>query len=306
MEYPDWTLRELWLFQQVMELGTVTAAADRLGLSQPAASRMLASFERKTGKLLFDRVGRNLLPTAAAQGVLQQANAVLSAANGPAVPPNLGPSVLRVGAPPFFAHGFIPEALGRFASLMPECQIRLEIRSTPVILDALNEEDLDIGITDTQQRSPNLVSINFRRARLYCFASPSTKLAQKAVAYPADLIDEKLVLLTRRHGSRAFIERQLLSEGATPREMLEASSGEAALWLAHHFKGVALMSTFPIIGYLPVPLVPVPFEPEFRYDAQFLMPRKIAPTATLRLFMKAVRDTAEAQNAFSQAVTPIR
>lgn len=305
MEYPDWSLRELWLFQQVMELGTVTAAADRLGMSQPAASRMLASFEKKTGKLLFDRVGRNLLPTAAAQGVFQQANAVLSAANGPVPRPSLGLSVLRVGAPPFFAHGFIPEALGRFAALMPECQIRLEIRSTPVILDALNEEDLDIGVTDTQQRSPNLVSVNFRRARLYCFASPKSKLAQKAVARPADLIDEKLVLLTRRHASRAFVERQLLSEGVAPREMLEASSGEAALWLAHHFKGVAMMSIFPVIRYLPVPLVPVPFEPEFRYDAQFVMPRKIAPTATLRMFMKAVRDTAEAQNEFSQAVLPM-
>lgn len=305
MEYPDWSLRELWLFQQVIELGTLTAAAERLGMTQSGASRMLAGFERKSGKLLFERVGRNLLPTAAAQALFQQANAVLAAANGPAGGAASGPSILRVGAPPFFAHGFIPEALGRFSALMPQCQIRLEIRSTPAILDALNEDDLDIGVTDTQQRSPNLVSTSFRRARLYCFAAAGSALAAKPVARPADLVNEKLVLLTRRHASRAFVERQMLSEGAEPTQMLEASSGEAALWLAYHFNAVAMMSIFPVIGYLPVPLVPVPFEPEFRYDAQFVMPRRVAPTATLRLFMKAVRDTAEAQNDFSHAVQPL-
>ena len=302
MNYPDWSLRELWLFQQVIELGTVTAAAERLDMTQPAASRMLAGFERKTGKLLFERVGRNLLPTAAAQAILMQANAVLGASLAQVDTGTSGSSILRVGAPPFFAHGFLPEAVGAFLRRMPNCDIRLEIRSTPAILDALNEGELDIGITDAQLRSPNLISLTFRRARLTCFASPDTALSRLEVARPADIARERLVLLTRRHASRSFLERQMLSEGLELLNSIEASSGQAALWLTHHVGGVTLMSPFPVIGYLPVPLIPVPFLPEFRYDAQFVLPRKTALTAMLRIFMKTVRDTARAQDAYSEHV----
>ena len=57
------SVRELEVFRLVMELGTVTAAAEALHISQPAVSRTLQQAERRLGFPLFLRRKKRLLAT---------------------------------------------------------------------------------------------------------------------------------------------------------------------------------------------------------------------------------------------------
>ena len=54
------TLRELEVFSAVCNFGSISAAADSLGLSQSAASTALAELERRLGTPLFDRIGKRV------------------------------------------------------------------------------------------------------------------------------------------------------------------------------------------------------------------------------------------------------
>lgn len=56
--------RQIEAFHQLMLRGSVTATADALGISQPAASRLVAGLERSIGLQLFQRSGNALHPTA--------------------------------------------------------------------------------------------------------------------------------------------------------------------------------------------------------------------------------------------------
>ena len=61
------TSRQLEAFRAIMEHGTVTAAAERLGVSQPAVSKILAGLEHEIGYPLFTRIKRRLAPTSEAR-----------------------------------------------------------------------------------------------------------------------------------------------------------------------------------------------------------------------------------------------
>src|SRR5262245_53120247 len=56
-------LHQLRVVQTVVELGSVTAAATRLGLTQSAVSRIVAAVEAELGLALFERYRRRLIPS---------------------------------------------------------------------------------------------------------------------------------------------------------------------------------------------------------------------------------------------------
>jgi DNA-binding transcriptional LysR family regulator len=69
-------LDQIETFAQVVELGSFSAAAERLGLSQPAVSLQVRQLERRFGVRLIERVGRRATPTQAGEAFLAQARRV--------------------------------------------------------------------------------------------------------------------------------------------------------------------------------------------------------------------------------------
>src|SRR5258708_7534362 len=76
----DMDLKRLRTFVAVAELGTVTRAASRLRISQPALSRQIHDLEREFSITPFDRVGRRLMLTALGEQVLDDCRRVLGEA----------------------------------------------------------------------------------------------------------------------------------------------------------------------------------------------------------------------------------
>ncbi|MFC0039495.1 LysR family transcriptional regulator [Actinomadura rayongensis] len=74
----DVDLRDLELLAATAESGSLTAAAERLYVSQPALSQRLTRLEDRLGMPLFDRAGRRLVPNAAGRRMLVAAHQVLN------------------------------------------------------------------------------------------------------------------------------------------------------------------------------------------------------------------------------------
>ncbi len=82
MRFPDEPLRgirliHLRLLAEVLATGRLTLAAERLGLAQPAASRMLAQIERLVGQPVHQRLGRTLRLTEAGEALARRAQRVM-------------------------------------------------------------------------------------------------------------------------------------------------------------------------------------------------------------------------------------
>lgn len=69
--------RHLRLIHSIAEHGQLSVAADRLSLTQPAASRMLAEVEAMVGQRLFERNAKGMVPTAIAGVLIRHAASLL-------------------------------------------------------------------------------------------------------------------------------------------------------------------------------------------------------------------------------------
>ena len=102
-------LRHARTFVTVAELGTVSKAAVRLRIAQPALSRQIGSLEQELGLKLFDRVGRRLVLTGEGEQLLGDCRGLLSLASAIAERAQLlgrgDTGTLRVAASPQFIEG---------------------------------------------------------------------------------------------------------------------------------------------------------------------------------------------------------
>lgn len=74
-------LRHVRTFVTVAELGTVSKAALRLRIAQPALSRQIRDLEQELGFTLFDRIGRRLLLTSEGEQLLSDCRGLLNYAS---------------------------------------------------------------------------------------------------------------------------------------------------------------------------------------------------------------------------------
>ena len=106
------------------ELGSFARAADRLGRSQSAVSMQLKKLEEQTGKPLFRRSGRGLVPTEAGDALLAYARRILALNDEAAASLGaLAVASVRLGLPQDFAEDVLPEVLLRFARKWPLVQV---------------------------------------------------------------------------------------------------------------------------------------------------------------------------------------
>lgn len=74
------SLQQLRCFLAAYEAGSLTAAAEQLGYAQPSVSEHIRTLERSVGTALFIRVGRGVVPTAAAENMRASAERAVAAA----------------------------------------------------------------------------------------------------------------------------------------------------------------------------------------------------------------------------------
>jgi len=144
------TLRHIQCFVEVARCGTVTEAARRLNISQPAASRRLSEletlldiklFRRQNRKLMLNDEGRLFLRYAQTADVtLKQGLDALAGLEGAILP------TVSVGALPTVAGTLIPKSVQEFRRSAPGVIVRVETGASKTLLKNLRSGDLDMVV----------------------------------------------------------------------------------------------------------------------------------------------------------------
>ncbi|MBB5353286.1 DNA-binding transcriptional LysR family regulator [Haloferula luteola] len=145
-------------FIKVAEMGTITAAASKLGLTQPALSRRIRTLEEELGVELLKREAHSVSLTPAGQVLFRDGRKWL--AMGAQVRQRVCEAghgaILRVGYSPSLAGPFLGLALERFNQIHPKVRVQLSDLSTAEMKDGLIAGRLDLIVTVFEEKEEGL------------------------------------------------------------------------------------------------------------------------------------------------------
>ncbi len=169
-------LRHIELFQAILQTGSLTAAAELLHISQPAASKILKHAEQQLGFALFDRVRGKLQPTAEARVLQQQTERLaIDLQNLRRLADSLGRGeecALRLICTPALAQALLPQALRVWRERFPRTVCQLATQHTAEIVEALLLREADLGLTSQAVEHPGLTSQLLAEGRMRVIAPP--------------------------------------------------------------------------------------------------------------------------------------
>jgi DNA-binding transcriptional LysR family regulator len=242
-------LRYARTFVTVAELGTVSSAAMRLRIAQPALSRQISAFEQELGLKLFDRVGSRLVLTGEGEQMLGDCRVLLNYASALGERAQLlrrGDSgVLKIATSPQIIEGVLADFLHEYAGRFPDVQVKLiEALGWPDTVSKLERGEIHLGQNllravqpgDPRFASHRLAAIDLLAAFYPAFLSnPGESIEISRLAqYPLLLLDGSFVF-------RRNFDAACRLAGFEPNVRFESRTPHALLAMAERRHGVAVI-----------------------------------------------------------------
>lgn len=153
-------LDHLQAFAEVVRLGSFSAAAARLNLTQPAISQQVGQLEKKLGVKLIERMGRRAMPTAAGAELLEHTarldGAVAAALESLARFASGEVGRVRLGTGATAAIFRLPPMLRSLRRKLPELEITISTGNTSDVVKAVQDNALDVALVTLPVSGRNL------------------------------------------------------------------------------------------------------------------------------------------------------
>src|SRR5215475_2137308 len=213
-------LRQALTFVTVAELGTVSKAALRLRIAQPALSRQIIDLEQELGLRLFDRVGRRLLLTGEGEQMIAGCRVLLNYAGALKEQAQLlrhgDRGVLKVAGSPQHIESVLAQFLLRYAKRYPNVHVRISEGTGSEILRLLERGEIHLGqnlLHAVKLDERHFGSLALGSVELLAACHPSFRLGQRRTLDIAGLADLPLLLMDSGFGFRRAFTRPAAWQG---------------------------------------------------------------------------------------------
>jgi DNA-binding transcriptional LysR family regulator len=242
-------LRHARTFVTVAELGTVSKAAARLHIAQPALSRQIGNLEEDLGLKLFDRVGRRLVLTGAGEQLLGDCRGLLSYASAIGERAQLlrrgDAGTLKVAASTQFIEAVMSDFLRRYAQRYPDVQVKLtEAVAWSDTLGMLERGEIHIGqnlLRAVPPGDPRFAAHALEEVDLLAAWRGPLALGKNGAVEIAGLAPHPLLLLDTSFVSRRAFDATCRLAGAGPNVVFESRTPHTLLAMAEKGHGVAIV-----------------------------------------------------------------
>ncbi|NTF33849.1 LysR family transcriptional regulator [Rhizobium skierniewicense] len=141
-------LRNIETFFWAAALGSLRAAAEKLGTTQPAVSQRIAALELALGVRLFDRAARGVRLTAKGQELLAHAEQLIQARNGMIEAARDSTAMtgrLNLGVAETIVQTWLPQLIAEIHIAYPDLTLEIEVDTSEMLQSYLMSRRIDLA-----------------------------------------------------------------------------------------------------------------------------------------------------------------
>lgn len=294
-------LDQLQALVEVVELGSISAAAKRLNLTQPAVSLQIRELESRLGMPLLRRAGRQATPTSAGRELADHARDIFETTRRALTivrrhrDGSLGR--VRIGAGNAALRYFLMPVLERLRREHPAIELVVSTGNTPEIVERLERNLIDLGFTGLPVDGGLFDAAHIRDMNLVAIL-PERGVDVPPVMTPGDIEGLPLITLPQ-HSNLAQLTRDWLrSGGVEMRPAMEIDSLDAIRQVVAAGLGVALVPEVALCCGEPVGgLISRPLDPPLALRLGLIRRRNAPDDPALTIVRDAIMTLAGAEAA---------
>lgn len=221
-------LKQLKTFLEVADLGSLSKAADRLHVAQPALGRQVKLLEDELGVTLFSRHGRGMVLTAEGRILLDRATAILRLVDDTraevAAERDAITGSVSLGLPPTVGEVLAAPLVERFLRQHPGVLVRIVPAFSGYLLDMLQRGELDLAITYQTHGLRQIKTQPLIAETLYLVGPPGCKLSERRPVDLVNLAKLPMILPGPKQGLRKLLDEAARKAGIELRLVVEAEA----------------------------------------------------------------------------------
>lgn len=229
------TLRQLQAIKAVYDTRQISAAAERLSVSQSAASVLLGQAEETLGTRLFDRTTRSVVPTAAVEQIIGIVTRILGdvAAIGAAVTDlkELERGVVRIAATPATGIALLPPTVKKFIAAHPRVELELNDCAPDQFYTMIRNEQVDFGLGIPPEDRTEFDWHILHDDPIHLVCHRDHPFARQDTVDWAALDRVPMIIPRRNYGVRRQVEDTMRDVGATLNVVAEIGFLYSAEWM---------------------------------------------------------------------------
>lgn len=206
-------LRQIQYFMCLYEEESVTRAARRLNIVQPALSMQIAKIESEFGRKLFERTAQGMQPTAEARTMYQLLTPVLrDLKNAQQQISNMNGEIagrVSIGMVTSVSQSVLVDTLAEFTARYPAVETTVNEGYSADLVDWLTSGSLDVAIVNRPQKSGGIILEPIIEEEFVLVSGREKGPKLPAVVRLDRLAGYNLVLPSKRNGLRTIIDRQV-------------------------------------------------------------------------------------------------
>ncbi|MFQ3221025.1 MAG: DNA-binding transcriptional LysR family regulator [Paraglaciecola sp.] len=246
-------IKKFQMFHEVFITGSITLAAERVCISQPAASKTISSLEKEIGYKLFIRKNGHLCPTDEAYYLHEEVLLLLQ--NFKRLEENVKNAkhhksgklkICSVLGPSYY---FLPKIISHYMNKNPGIKVDLHVLNSTLIREAVSTGQYHIGLMDKSGHTTRYHS-KILNMTCYCAVHCDHPAAKLTKVTPNDLADTPWISLDPEHETTKALTKVYSKNGVHFDPIIEVNMTLNALSFVNNGMGVALIDSLNKLSFV--------------------------------------------------------